>query len=181
VCVCVCVCVSIYIYICIYTDIYIHTDIYIYIYIHTYIHTFIHTFIHTYVYTYIYIHTYIHRRAVFIVKGDWLTECQRLKKRLPEKGFTFAEPALPTPPPSQPAGTHFTRFTGAKVQILPEKGFTFSEPTTQNPLTHSARRYSFCLIYWYKSTNTNPLPRLPHPPSPQVLSLHALLAQKYKY
>jgi hypothetical protein len=43
-------------------------------------------------------------------------------------------------------GTHFTCFTGTKVQILSLFG-------RQRP--PGAARYSLYLLYWYKSTNTD--------------------------
>ena len=61
-------------------------------------------------------------------------------------------------------GTHFTGFTGTKVQILTQE-------------TLPAPRYSLYWLYWYKSTNTD----AEDAPRAHVLIILALLLQKYKY
>jgi hypothetical protein len=75
---------------------------------------------------------------------------------------------LPAPLRSRRTSTQFTCFTGTKVQIL---------TTCSSQI--KAHQYSVYLLYWYKSTDTDYV--LPSDQGAPVLSLLALLVQKYRY
>jgi hypothetical protein len=90
-------------------------------------------------------------------------------------------------------GSQITCFTGTKVQILKRIYiyiyiYIYRPQSTRPP--RDTLRYSVYLLYWYKSTNTDTGncqdPRNEDVKGPvgtvkRVLSLRALLAQKYKY
>ncbi len=84
------------------------------------------------------------------------------------------------------AGTQFACFTGAKVQILAL--CAAEQLRASSSVTATRIYYSVYLLYWYKSTNTNAARRGAAARLVErrcnadlVLSLLALLVQKYKY
>ena len=87
-------------------------------------------------------------------------------------------------PSSRRCGTHFTCFTGTKVQILaPKKRAAYSGDPCRCRAVVSA--YALCLLHWYKSTNTDSRKarsRLRRPPRrPCGRFSVALLVQQYRY